>query len=170
MKKLFMTVAFFGMMSAAQAQCDSVIVRDVDEFNGTANWSNKENIIISKDGKNGMSMILVMPDRSTKKTLIWVTTSTEVGCVDEGGKVELVLRDGTRLALYSNNSFNCQGKTTVYFGGMFGRKSDLQKLATAPIDMIRVNGSRTLHDEKVPTDTGDYLMAVFSCLADKLNQ
>lgn len=170
MKKLFMTVAFFGMMSAAQAQCENVITKEVDEFDGTANWSNKETIIISKDGKHGMSMLLVMPERTTKKTLIWVTTSTEVGCVDEGGKVDLVLRDGTRMSLYSNNDFNCKGKTTIYFGSVFGRKKDMEKLATTPIDMIRINGARTLHDEKVSTETGDYIMNVFSCFANKINE
>lgn len=169
MKKIFTTLAFIGMMNAAQAQCDSVLTREVDEFSGKASWSNKDQIILSDNGTDGMHMMLLMPD-DKHKTLIWVATSTEVGCVDKGKKVELVLTDETRMTLYSEGNFNCKGKATMYFGNIFGKRKEMSKLAETPIDMIRIHGSNTLHSEKFKPETAQYFMSVFKCLVEIQNQ
>lgn len=169
MKKLFTTLAFIGMMGAAHAQCDSLLNYETDEFSGKKNWANKEKIILSDNGVNGMYMMLLMGD-DNNKTLIWITTSTEVGCVDEGKKVELVFTDGERMALYSEGKFNCKGKATVYFGGVFGKKSEMKKLASTTIDMIRMSGTSTMHSEKFKPETAEYFRAAFSCLVDQMKK
>lgn len=160
------TLAFIGMMNAAQAQCDSVTTYEVDKFSGKGTWSSKEPIIISEDGVNGMSMILLMAD-DKHETIIWVTTSTEVGCVDKGDKIELVFTDETRMTLYSDGSFNCKGKATLYFGSIFGKKTEMQKLASTPISMIRVHGSTSLHSETLKSETSNYFMNAFNCLVQQ---
>lgn len=171
MTKYFLIAALFiGMMSSAFAQCDTSIVNfATDEFTGKGNWSNTQNIIISPDGVNGMSMIVLLSS-DKDQTLIWVTTSTKAGCIDKGDKVELVFVDDTRLTLYADNSFNCKGKATIYFGGIFGKKNELNKLKSTAIKMIRVHGSSTLHSETFTEDTSQYLLSVFSCLAEERNK
>lgn len=160
------TLAFIGMMNAAQAQCDEVLNHEVDQFSGKGSWSNKEQIILSDNGTDGMYMMLIMPD-DKHKTLIWIATSTEAGCVDKGKKVELVLTDGTRMTFYSEGNFNCKGKATMYFGGVFGKKSEMAKLASTTIDMIRIHGSSSLHDEKFKPETAEYFKNVFNCLVEQ---
>lgn len=168
MTKYFLTAALFiGMMSTAFAQCDtSIISLDVDQFTGKANWSSAQNIVLSPDGVEGMGMYLIMSD-DKHKTLIWVTTSTKAGCIDKGDKVELVFKDETRMTLYAENNFNCKGKATCYFGGIFGKKTEMQKLASTPISMIRVHGSTTLHSETFSEETAQYFMTAFSCLVQQ---
>jgi hypothetical protein len=163
------TLAFIGMMNAAQAQCDNLLSYEVDEFSGKGNWANKEQIILSDNGVDGMYMMLLMAN-DTRKTLIWITTSTEVGCVDKGKKVELVFTDGERMTLYSEGTFNCKGKATCYFGNIFGKKSEMQKLATTTIDMIRVQGSSTSHSEKLKPQTAEYFKSTFSCLVEEMKK
>lgn len=166
-KQILFTGLLIGMMSTANAQCDtSIISLNIDEFTGKGNWSNTQNIIISPDGQNGMGMILLMSD-DKHKTLIWVTTSTKAGCIDEGNKIELVFKDETRMTLYSESKFNCKGKATCYFGGVFGKKTEMQKLATVPISMIRVHGSSTLHSETLSEETSQYFTNAFSCLVQQ---
>ncbi len=165
MKKTITTLALIGMMTAAHAQCDNHLTYTTDEFTGKGSWTNKQDFLISPDGKNGMGTYLIMSDNKDK-TLIWVIASTEVGCVDEGAKVELVFTDQTRMTLYGNGKFNCQGKATVYFGSVFGKKNEMTKIATTPIEMIRVHGSRSLHSEKFDTQMGIDFMNAFNCLVE----
>lgn len=166
-KRILFIALLIGMMNTANAQCDSSIVTlTVDQFTGKSNWSNTQNMIISSDGKEGMGMILLMSD-DKYKTIIWVTTSTRVGCVDKNDKIELVFTDSTRMTLYAESNFNCKGKATCYFGGIFGKKKEMEKLASTPIQMIRVHGSTTLHSETLTTEFSQYFMNVFSCLVQQ---
>lgn len=169
MKKLLTTLLLTGMVWTAQAQCDSVITYEVDQFSGKGSWSNKESIILSDNGVDGMGMMLLMSN-DKNKSIIWVTTSTEVGCVDKGNKVEIVFTDSERMTLYSDGSFNCKGKATVYFGNIFGKKREMEKLSTTTIDMIRVHGSSTLHSEKFKPETAEYFRKAFNCLAQELKK
>lgn len=169
-KRFFFTALLIGTMGAVNAQCDtSVISLDVDEFTGKGNWSNTQNIVLSPDGVEGMGMYLIMSD-DKHKTLIWVTNSTKAGCVDKGDKVELVFKDDTRMTLYSESSFNCKGKATCYFGGIFGKKTEMEKLASTPLRMIRVHGSTTLHSETFSEEMSQNFMNAFSCLVQQRNK
>lgn len=166
-KRTLFTAMFIGMMTLANAQCDSSIISlNIDQFTGKGNWSNTQDMIISPDGKEGMGMVLLMSD-DKYKTIIWVTTSTKVGCVDKGDKVELVFTDSTRMTLYAESNFNCKGKATCYFGGIFGKKKEMEKLAKTPIEMIRVHGSTTLHSETLTPEFSQYFMNAFSCLVQQ---
>lgn len=151
----------------SHAQCDKVVTLMTDEVSGVSNWTSTDNIVFSEDNKSGMIHYLLLS--ADMKSLIWVNTSTEISCVDEKTKIDILFTDDTRISLYSDGKFNCKGKATVYFGHVFGRRNEAKELSTKQIKIIRINGS-TSHTETVNEQSATLFTEAFNCLLEKQNQ
>ena len=162
-KRLF-TALFVGITSLAYAQCDQYITQVNDEVSGTYHWANSESIIFTENNKNGMVSLLILS--SDKKSIIWVNTSTEISCIEEKTKVEILFTDGTRMSLYSDGKFNCKGKFTTYFGSVFGKREEANILASKQMKTIRINGSN-YHTENVTERAALIFSESFKCLLEK---
>jgi hypothetical protein len=165
-KKLFI-LPFMVMGYLSNAQCDKSIMLITDELGGTSNWSSTENIVFSEDGKTGMIHYLLLS--VDKKSLIWVNSTTEIGCIDEKTKIDILFTDDTRITLYSDGKFNCKGKATVYFGHVFGRRKEAADLSTKQIKMIRINAGNS-HTETVKEESALLFNEAFKCLLEKQNE
>lgn len=88
--------------------------------------------------------------------LILVIQAVGAGsCIDEGAKINILFDDGSRLELSSNGDFNCKGKATVYFGGSFGKRKELNELKTKKISTMRVWTSDSYVEKDFAQDNKD---------------
>lgn len=165
MTKLFLSIALVFAGYVAQAQCDNFITYLEDPMNGNGNWSGIDKPVFSDNGKTGMVTLLLLS--MDKKSLIWVNTSTDLSCVDDDARVEILFVDDSKTAFQSNNKFNCKGKTSTYFGDVFRKKDIAQELATKKIKMIRISSKGNSHMESVDDKNATMFMETFKCLLEK---
>ena len=149
-KNLLLLVVCLSILTPAVAQitattkagnasdCSEWIETTVDRVDGTEFTAIKEPIIVSQDGKTGF--VITCQLASTSPTLIVVIAAVGAGrCVDEGDEINVLFRDGSRMTLFGQGKFNCERRSTVYFGGNFGKnKQELKDLAEKQIETVRV--------------------------------
>jgi hypothetical protein len=119
-------------------------------------------IIVSTDsGKTGFGIFAVQKDNYT----ILVIQAIGAGnCIDEGAKINILFRDGSKLELQNDADFNCKAKATVYFGDVFGKKKELAQLMTKEIDTMRVWTNDSYVQEDFTSDNSVSLMMTIKCL------
>ena len=82
-------------------------------------------------------------------------------CIDKGNKINILFTDGSRLELFSDGKFNCQGQATVYFGGIFGKESQLAELILKKIATMRVWTSNSFVEKYFSTkNSNDFFQIV----------
>lgn len=156
--------AFFYFESSAQDCKDYVSVKS-DKVTGKETFSFNEIITISDDGgKTGLLLHGLLDSKKKSAIVIFIGADESFSCVSEGDKIYVLFRDESRLQLQSDGDFNCQGKFTVYFGGIFGKKKQLEELSKKEIDVVRLT-TRTGSVEKTltPEQSKQYMQSI-SCL------
>lgn len=144
--------------------CDDLIISDTDKVTGKTTRGLKESIVVSCDGKNGFGFYIFEGSNSIILSANVVGASA---CIDDTDKMNVLFRDGTRLELVNSIDFNCEGRFTLYFGGVFGKKKELDQFRTKEVETIRIWTSKSYVEEDFSPDNSKAFMKALDCLANK---
>ncbi|WP_242132613.1 hypothetical protein [Aestuariivivens marinum] len=146
------------------SDCSNYILTETDKMTGKSSTGAKETLIISQDGgKTGFGIFAL--NSSNSNALILSIQAVGAGsCIDDDNKINILFRDGSRLELYNDGKFNCDAKMTLYFGGIFGKKKQLNELATKEIETMRVWTSKSYVEKDFTSEQSKRLMKTISCL------
>ncbi len=145
------------------SNCSNWISSETDKVTGKTSTAAKNTLIVSTDGgKKGFGIFMM---QSSNGGLILVIQAVGAGsCIDEGAKINILFIDGSRLELASDGKFNCKGKATVYFGDVFGKKSQLEELKTKKIQTMRVWTNDSYVEKDFTAENQAEFFNVINCL------
>jgi hypothetical protein len=142
--------------------CDNWIKVEEDKVTGEKMTTSKEGVIISDDGgKTGFGITWFLTTKSPSLSIIAVGAGA---CVDTGAKINILFADGSRLELRNDRKFNCDGAAAVYFLGVFGKKNELNLLASKKIDTMRVWTSKSYVEKNFTEEQAVTFMKTASCM------
>ena len=119
-------------------------------------------LIVSKDGgKKGFRIFITKFGRG--RIMFSIKALGAGGCIDDDDKMNVLFRDGTRIALTNDGDFNCDGDYTQYFGGAFQKKKELEMFRTKEIETIRISTSDSYVEEDFSSDQSIELMKTVDC-------
>jgi hypothetical protein len=152
-----------GSVQPNFSDCGNWIKTETDKVTGNTSIAAKNILIVSKDeGVNGFGIFMM---QSSQGGLIISIQAVGAGsCIDEGAKINLLFTDGSRLELASDGDFNCKGNATIYFGGSFGKKKQLEELKTKRIQTMRVWTNESYVEEDFTADNQEEFYNVVNCL------
>lgn len=143
--------------------CSKYIVTTEDKVTGKTSTASKDMLIVSKNGgKKGFGIFLMKGEKSVIMSIQAVGAG---GCIDDKAKMNILFRDGSRLELSNDGKFNCDAKYTLYFGGYFGKKKELEQLKTKEIETMRIWTSKSYVEENFTNDDSKELMESLTCLS-----
>ncbi|MCA0429200.1 MAG: hypothetical protein LCH32_01720 [Bacteroidetes bacterium] len=143
--------------------CSNWIKTEEDKVSGKSYTSMKDYLVISQDGgKKGFGINLMLSGNNS--IIFSIKAAGAGGCIDKGAKINILFTDGTRMELASDGDFNCKGNATVYFGGVFGKKSQLNELKGKKIDTMRVWTSDSYVEQKFEDDQAEQFKNALNCL------
>jgi len=97
--------------------------------------------------------------------LIWTTSISARGhCIKEEGKMLIVMKDGTRYQVENNGKPNCDGNFKLYFGGTYGKETQLESLQTLEVAAIKVWTSNSFVEETFSDDHSSLFKASINCM------
>lgn len=144
-------------------KCEDVISIMNDKMTGKSNVGSKKTIIISKNnGQKGFGLYMLKSERGS--FILSITVAGGGMCIDEKNKMNVLFKDGTRFELKNDGYFNCKGQYTQYFGGLFGKKSELEMLRTKQIETIRVWTNNGFIEEDLDSEQSLEVLKTFQCL------
>ncbi|MEM6642621.1 MAG: hypothetical protein AAF616_06550 [Bacteroidota bacterium] len=143
-------------------ECADLTKTDTDKMTGKSTTGAKETLIVSEDGgKTGFGIYVF----KSQKSIIYSMQAVGAGsCIDDEDKVNILFRDGTRIELSNDAKFNCDAKFTLYFGGIFGKKRELELLTTKEIETMRIWTSKSYVEKDFSNEESKKLMAITACL------
>jgi hypothetical protein len=126
-----------NLLMPSQA-CSTWTTIKIDSATSKKTLTAKEEVIVSDDnGKTGLSIYSFL-NTNGKVIIISIQAMGAGKCVDKGDKINILFDDGEILDLANTNDFNCDGSSTLYFGGGLGRRNELKILASKRIKTMRV--------------------------------
>lgn len=144
--------------------CSNWISTTEDKVSGSKTTGAKESLVISDDGgETGLGIYWLLSGKNPILSIIAVGAS---GCIDDKSKINILFKDGTRLELITNTDFNCNGKATTYFLGMFGKKPQLEMLTSKKIETMRVWTSKSYVEKNFDDYQAEAFMRTGKCLFD----
>ena len=149
-------------MAASNYSCENLVIETEDKMTGVKSKSGKENVIISKDGKKGLAILAM---KSKKSIILSITAAGSGSCVKDDARINILFRDGTKMEIVNDGSFNCKGNATLYFGGVFGKKDKLGILGKKEIETMRVRTASGLVQEDFTKENSKKLMGIIDCLS-----
>jgi hypothetical protein len=134
---IFIVYSAQGQAPAISPACSKWVETSKSE-NGLETVIAKDILSISDDGgKSGLSIYAFL--NSTRKVLILSIQAVGSGtCVDRGDRILIIFDNGSSLSLANMNDFNCDGSSTLYFGGGLGRKDEFNLLVSHKIASMTV--------------------------------
>lgn len=146
--------------------CSDYISTEVDKVTGKSVVAAKEMLIVSKDGgKKGFGFYIL---KSSKGSIIFSIQAVGAGnCIDDNDKMNVLFRDGTRIALTNDSDFNCDAEYTQYFGSVFGKKKELEMFKSKEVETIRIWTSNGYVEEDFSPEQSKQLMRTVSCLTNE---
>lgn len=151
-------------VASASYECSDLIKINTDKITGETGVLAKDYIIVSDDGgKTGFSILLF---KSSDRIVEIIKAVGAGSCIDDVDKVNILFRDGTRLELLNNGKYNCDAKFTLYFGGIYGKKKELELLKTKEIESMRVWTSDSYVEKDFTPEQSKLLMKIIECLAN----
>lgn len=144
--------------------CKNLISTDTDKVTGKSTTGAKEALLVTEDGgKTGFGIYLFKGSNS----LICSITAVGAGsCIDDDDKANILFRDRSRIELINDSKFNCDANFTLYFGGIFGKKRELESLKTKEIETLRIWTSDGYVEKDFTSDQSKTLIALLTCLSD----
>jgi len=143
--------------------CSNWISTETDKVDGITSTFGKNTLIVSTDGGKKGFVIFMM--KGHKCGLILSIQAVGAGsCIDEGAKINILFTDGSRLVLSNDGQFNCKGNSKVYFGGDFGKKSELEELKNKKIQTMRVWTGDIYVEKDFTVDNQEEFFNVINCL------
>lgn len=117
--------------------CNKWITTQIDTVIGSTNVYAKNTLIVSNgDVSKRFSIFMMQSPKGGLILSIFVVGASS--CIDERAKINILFTDGSRLELAHDGDFNCKSKVVVYFGDIFGKKNELQKLKSKNIQTMRI--------------------------------
>jgi hypothetical protein len=139
-----------------------------DKMTGTTTVSGKGMVLVSNDGgKTGFGIITMLGGNS-ESVILSIQAVGAGACIDEGNRINILFRDGTRMELASQSDFNCEARATVYFGGVFGKTAELRKLSAEAVETIRVWTSGSYVERDLTVENSTQLLNSIKCLMERL--
>src|SRR5659263_50596 len=132
---------------ASDLECSKYIEEKVDNDKviGKNTFSAKNKVLVSTDnGKTGFGIFLTKVSGKTLVMQIHVGSGT---CINENGKIDILLMDGTKLTLRNVGRMDCKGVANVYFGGSFGKTDQLDELGLKKIKSMKVQTTDSFVEE-----------------------
>lgn len=149
--------------SNLNGDCSKYIETTEDKVTGKSTTASKNMLIVSKDGgKKGFGIFLM---KGEKSVIVSIQAAGAGGCIDDNAKMNILFRDGTRLELTNDGKFNCDAKYTLYFGGYFGKKKELELLKTKEIETMRIWTSKSYVEENFTEDQSNELLKSLNCIS-----
>ena len=147
------------------SDCSSYISTEVDKMTGKSIVAGKEMLLVSKDGgKNGFGIYIV---KNGKRNIIFSIQAVGAGnCIDDDNEMNVLFRDGSRIELINDGKFNCDAKFTQYFGGVFGKKKELEMFRTKEIETIRIWTSKSYVEEDFTSEQSKQMLHTVDCLSN----
>lgn len=145
-------------------ECSDLIADETDKVTGKTTRGMKSSLIVSKDGKNGFGFYMFEAGNSI---ILNATVVGAGGCIDDTNKMNILFHDGTRLELVNNAKFNCESNFTLYFGGSFAKKKELELLRTKEIETMRIWTSKSYVEEDFTEENSRAFMRSLDCLVAK---
>jgi hypothetical protein len=143
-------------------ECSDLVFTETDKMTGTSSTSAKETLIISEDGgKSGFGITLL---NGSNSLIVSIQAVGAGSCINDDSKMNILFRDGTRLEFVNNGKFNCDAKFTLYLGGSFGKKSQLNLLKTKEIETMRIWTTKSYVEKDFSKDQSVKLKSIISCL------
>jgi hypothetical protein len=148
--------------------CKNRITIKIDSASGVETLAAQDLINIQDDGgKTKLSIYCFL--NSSRKVVIFSVQAVGAGkCVDKGDKVTILFQDGQELDLSNTNDFNCDGSSTIYFGGSLGRHNELNLLATRKIRTMRVWTRDDYVQKDIPDQQATAIMETIKCLSSAM--
>jgi len=128
--------------------------------------SSKEYLVISDDGGKTGFRIDCLKGSDLNIIIMSIKAVGAGSCIDDNDKVNILFRDGSKLELSNDNKFNCDAEFTLYFGGVFGKKKQLNELITKEIETMRVWTSRGHVQGDFSSKKSKILMNTLRCLSE----
>lgn len=145
------------------SDCNNWIETVTDKVSGRISTGAKKLLIVSTDdGKTGFGIHMIIMEKG--QLILSIQAVGAGSCIDEGDKINLLFTDGSRLELASDGKFNCEGNATVYFGGIFGKKAQLNILKTKKIETMRVWTSDSYVEKDFTEENQNEFFHVINCL------
>jgi hypothetical protein len=149
--------------------CDNYL--KLDSLDGVYSQTSKQDIIIQKNGKDALSIVVLVMDRTI---IVSFTVLGGVYCIDETSKIDLTFADGIELQMAHAGKFNCDGDFSAFFYGQFGHKKEFAQLADSPLTKIKVGLRKSVVEKNrenfvevsIPDDKAKVLMATLNCLVE----
>jgi len=85
-------------------------------------------------------------------------------CIDDDNKMNVLFKDGTRLEFKNNGKFNCDAEFTLYFGGSYGKRQELQSFIKKEVETIRIWTSKSYVEKDFTNKQSQQLMKTIQCL------
>ena len=144
--------------------CSNWIKTETDKFTGRSITTGKNAIVITNTiGNNGLRILLML---GSDNGIIFSTQIVGAGrCIEERAKIYILFTDNSKLLLSSSSKFNCKGNATIYFGGVFGNKSELEELITKKIQSMRVVTSDGYVESDFNVNNQEEFYNQINCLA-----
>jgi hypothetical protein len=140
-----------------------------DTTSGKKTLTAKDVVLISDDGgKTGLSIYSFL-NTNGKVIVVSIQAMGAGKCVDKGDKINILFADGEILDLTNTNDFNCDGSSTLYFGGGLGRRDEMKLLASKKIKTMRV-WTRDDYMQKTFTEAQALeFMQTIKCLSNSIH-
>lgn len=150
MKKIILVYVFICANVIAQTDCDKLIALKEDNVTGSTFYTLLEEFNVSQSSNSTKGFnILVMKVTDEDESLnegeymlsIRIIVLGGGSCVNEGDKINILFRDGTRMTLANDTDFNCEAEVSIDFHNIFGkenRKNELTLLSAKEIEIMRV--------------------------------
>jgi hypothetical protein len=145
--------------------CADLISINTDKMTGKSTTASKETLIVSEDGGETGFGIYIM-DLSSFFAFNFKVVGAG-SCIDDTNRMNVLFRDGTKLDIKNNAKFNCENNFTVYFGGSFGKRKELETFRTLEVETIRIWTSKGFVEKDFSLDQSKQMMKTVDCL---LNQ
>jgi hypothetical protein len=145
--------------------CSNWITTTTDKVDGTTYTAGKNDLIISADGgKKGISIYMFIPKDNA--LILSIKAVGASSCIDDENKINFLFTDGSRLAMVNNAQFNCKGNASLFFGGILGKKRELEQLKTKKIQTMRVWTTDGYVEEDFTVEQQEEFFNVINCLSN----
>jgi hypothetical protein len=143
--------------------CSDLIETKSDKMTGKTTVSSKETLSISDDGGNTGIGIHIYDSPELKGLILLFRAVGAGSCIDDSDNINVLFRDGTRLELQNDGSFNCDASFTLLLGG-YTRKKELELFRTKEVETMRIWTMKSYVEKDFDSEQSKQLMQTISCL------
>jgi hypothetical protein len=126
------------------SSCDNLLKTELDSVSGIYSRTSKDDILITKNGKNILNVVVLVMDRTV---ILSFNVLGGVYCIDETSKIEVTFKDSLTLEMPHQGKFNCDGDFSLFFYGSFGHRREFNEFMTVEISNIKVGLRKSVVDK-----------------------